>query len=788
MERYNFMSSKSLIIFLFLFFSGITFAREINIALIKDGPAQKNFLAEEKVKQEIISLLGSEFNPRFVNTEKTTGDWSLKGINQIIKNNYQDQSVDIIVTLGAVSSNEIAKLNSHPKPTIAAITIDPVAQSFPVKGDTSGKNNFTYIADIKEAGYEIVFFRDFVQVRKLAVLIEPILSESWPQFIQLLDQASRNFDVEFLIIPMVGSPQEAVQSIPEEAGAALVGVLSQYSDEEVSELAQLLIEQKLPSYSFIGEEGVEAGFLVTANQMGQARTQMSRRIAIDIQRILLGTNAQELSVSMQFNNRVIYNKGTGLAINFSPKWNDVLNAKVINKNQFSNRRAFNVREAVLFSINNNLDLQAAAINIDLASRNVKIAKSNLYPSLSLSASYNKINKEQVIAGANPEQRADAQLNFSQLLYSESTWANYHISQLLSENEIATYEAKVLDIAQQAATAYLDLLRAKSAEAIRISNLEVTRKNLELAENRLRVGASGKSDVLRWKSQLATDRKDLFSSEASRKNAELQLARIMNLPEGILVDARTPEISDLLNILTSDRFKKFVGNEIQWNGFQKFYKMEAVKNSPELKGFDSLLDINERELLANQRGHYVPDVSLVAQAGRNINQSGFGALDNIEQNQWMLGIQASLPFDLSGQRRSNTSKKKLEKKQIELQRKALKQNIVTVTGQALFNVGSSYPSIELSHISADAASESLSLVANAYANGRVSIAELLDAQNNALNAKLLAANAEYAFLQDYIQLMRTAGDFKPLLKGQFSNQWFDRLIRFFRENGIEIEAQ
>ena len=53
---------------------------------------------------------------------------------------------------------------------------------------------------------------------------------------------------------------------------------------------------------------------------------------------------------------------------------------------------------------------------------------------------------------------------------------------------------------------------------------MTRKNLELAENRLRVGTSGKSDILRWKSQLALDRRNLFASEANRRNAELELAK------------------------------------------------------------------------------------------------------------------------------------------------------------------------------------------------------------------------------------------------------------------------
>ena len=602
----------------------------------------------------------------------------------------------------------------------------------------------------------------------------------------MLKQASKNYDVDFVQVPVTNSPSGVVAAIPNDAQAVLVGPLSQYSRQQVKELAEGLINRKLPSYTFAGEQGVEDGLLVTTNQMSQARSQMARRTAINIQRILLGTNARELSVSMQFTSRVIYNQGTGLAIGFAPRWDDVINAKVINQEQFVNRRLFSVQDAVKFAIRNNLDLQVSSIDVGLAGKDVQIAKSNLYPSLSLSSAYNQVNEEQVVVGANPEKRTDAQLDFSQLIYSDSAWANYDISQHLLKNQDAVYQSQLLDTAQLAATAYLNLLRAKADEEIRIANLEVTRKNLELAENRRRVGASGKSDILRWTSQLALDRKNLFASEGARRSAELELAKVMNLPKGILVDVRQPRIGELLNILSNERFEKYVGNQIQWQAFQEFYQLEALKNSPELKSFDSLVEVNAREILSNQRGHYIPDVSLVAQAGRNINQSGLGALTDIEKNSWSVGVQASLSFDLSGQRRDTTSRKQLEKKQLELQQKSTAQRIITVTGQALFNVGSSYPSIELSHASADAALESLALVRSAYAKGNVSISELLDAQNNALSARLQAADAEYAFLQDYIGLMRAAGDFKPLLDGQYSNQWFDRLIQHFRSKGIGVK--
>ena len=280
---------------------------------------------------------------------------------------------------------------------------------------------------------------------------------------------------------------------------------------------------------------------------------------------------------------------------------------------------------------------------------------------------------------------------------------------------------------------------------------------------------------------------MFTSEAARRNAELELARVLNLAPGVLVDVRQPEVGSILNILTDRRFERYVANEIQWQAFQSFYKQEALENAPELKSFDSRLSINEREYKANQRGYFIPDISLVGQVGENLNQSGFGALDDAESNSWNVGIQATLPLDLNGQRRTTSSRKRLEEEQLQIQRQATEQRILTNTGQALFNVGSSFPSIELAKLSADSASESLELVRDAYAKGSVPISDLLDAQNNALSAQLQAADAEYSFLQDYVLLMRAAGDFKPLLDGRYSVAWFERLLEHFRAQGIDVDT-
>jgi outer membrane protein len=87
----------------------------------------------------------------------------------------------------------------------------------------------------------------------------------------------------------------------------------------------------------------------------------------------------------------------------------------------------------------------------------------------------------------------------------------------------------LDVAQGAATAYLNVLKAKTLENIRGRDLERTRRNLELAKARQAIGHSGPADVYRWESQIATARKDLFAAQARRRQAEVALNRLLHRP-------------------------------------------------------------------------------------------------------------------------------------------------------------------------------------------------------------------------------------------------------------------
>ena len=97
-------------------------------------------------------------------------------------------------------------------------------------------------------------------------------------------------------------------------------------------------------------------------------------------------------------------------------------------------------------------------------------------------------------------------------------------------------------------------------------------------------------------------------------------------------------------------------------------------------------------------------------------------------------------------------------ELNLRQAATRQRVEQRVRSLLQGANSSFIGIALANASAQAAARNLELVTDSYAQGVVGILALLDAQNRALDAKLAAANAGYAYLIDLMGVQRAVGNF------------------------------
>ena len=372
------------------------------------------------------------------------------------------------------------------------------------------------------------------------------------------------------------------------------------------------------------------------------------------------------------------------------------------------------------------------------------------------------------------------IQLSQLVYSERIWSNFDVAKLLKNAEDALFQARVLDLISSCATTYLRGLLAKAAEQVRASNLKVSETNLELAEMRLKIGYSDRSEVLRWKSVIATDRRNLYVAQADKDQVETELKRLLHFPLHVPIVISDEGIQNQIDMLESERFREFFDNAVDFNHLINFTVDQALANAPELKQIDYLFQSARRQVDAGKRAYFIPDVSVNARFGQNIEQGGVGAQNNnFQKDNWSVGFQATLPLYTSGARSAEVSRASHSMIQNQYQRDNRQEIVEARVRSALQKTKGSFPAVRLSKDAAAAAKENFTMVSDSYAKGLVSITSLIDAQNASLSADLSAVEALYSFMIDWVEIQRSVANFDLLLSAQGMENWYQGLDAYFR---------
>ncbi len=765
-------------IFFILSPSSIQAADTVRVGIVLDGPIKRELLPFAQIKKEIQDLTSGEFNVSFPENKIKHGNWRVDGINQVLNESLNDPDIDLIITNGLLSSHQAAQIERLKKPIIAPVVADRILQELPYENGKSGKHNYVYISDNRTVEEDLKQFYQLKQFNHLFIPVDQLFLDALPQLKGTTYNIQQELGFKLSMIPVVDSPVETLAAISGDVDAVYVPPLFRFSDSDLKTFSQLLIERNLPSFSLLGRDELEIGLLATLSGREVDTIRYSRRIALYVQSILLGSNASDLKVDLDQPTKLAINMKTARAIGFSPKWQALETADLLYEEITDNKTPLSLVDAIQQSINANLSLQIDKLNLELSINDVDSARSALLPQLNLGTGVTQVDRDR--AGLSQAQRStDAELTASQVIYSERNKSSYDIAKLLQQAESAALRSSILDVISASATAYLQLLLADATQKVRRSNLTVTETNLELAESRLKIGYSDRSEVLRWQSQMATDRRNLYSAQSSRDQAETELKRQLNMTLSEAIAVTDNGIAELLIILDSERFQRFFDNPLSFDVFTDFEVERALNNSPELEQTDFIISSNQRQLLAAERAYYVPDINLSTQYGQNIERGGLGDNNNLSDDNWSIGLQATLPLFAGGARKAEVSRANNTLVQSHYQRENTKIQVEARVRTAIQKASGSYPAIRLSNDAADSAQENLELVIDSYTQGVVSITDLINAQDASLAANLSAVEAQYSFMIDWIEIQRAVANFDLLLTEGGFEFWYQALDEYYK---------
>ena len=94
-----------------------------------------------------------------------------------------------------------------------------------------------------------------------------------------------------------------------------------------------------------------------------------------------------------------------------------------------------------------------------------------------------------------------------------------------------------DVRLQVSESYVELQRAEAELDLRQAAVETARHTLEISRARHGAGVAARLDVLQGQAQLTGDEALLASAQAQQTSARHRLARVLNLPQGVVPTAR-----------------------------------------------------------------------------------------------------------------------------------------------------------------------------------------------------------------------------------------------------------
>lgn len=762
----------------------------VQIGIILDGYWERNDAVLNLVQKEISALTLGEFDVRFPEEKRIQANWDVAGIESALDKLLNDPQVDMIITLGVIASHYVAARENLPKPVISPFILDIKLQGLPLEKGASHKKNFIYVNIPDRITRDIQAFSEVVKFEELAYLINRHYLEAIPALKNRGREMIKEMGVNLHVIGVDESIDTALFKLPPEVEAVYLGPLTNLSGEQYISLINELNKRKLPSFASLGASDVRLGVL--ASVIDNLFPKIARRVALNVQRILLGEEPGTIPVSIVCGEQLTLNMATVRVIEVFPDWAVMTEAEIINPERVHVDRKLDLSSAVREAVDVNLELIAKEKFVAAGSQNIKAARSKLFPNLSLSGLGLIIDEDRAEAsfGSQAERSLTGSITATQLVFSEPAWANLSIQKSLQKTRELDYEQLQLDISLAAAFAYLNVLRAKTFESIHKENLKITRTNLEIARVRDSVGTAGPAEVFRWESELASNRKVAIKTNALRNLAEIELNRILRRPlEEPFLTVET-DLTDPVLCTSQEDFLDYMGDLQTFKIFREFMVEEGLASSPELASLEAAIEAQERALRSASNSFFLPTIAVQGEYANIFSKAGAGSSLNsspsplfqfpeIDDTNWSIGLNLSFALFTGGEKAAVRVKAQKELEQLSFQKQAVTDKLEQRIRSALHLAGASFAGINQARKAAEAANKSLQVVQDAYTLGAVSILHLLDAQNQSFNADQAAANATYDFLLDLMEVERAIGRFDFFMGVDERNACHERMQNFFK---------
>ena len=280
--------------------------------------------------------------------------------------------------------------------------------------------------------------------------------------------------------------------------------------------------------------------------------------------------------------------------------------------------------------------------------------------------------------------------------------------------------------------FLTVLGNQELLKYQLEVLKTSGEQLKQGRVRYQVGSILESDLLLLEAQYYSDSNNVVDTRINIENNLLDLKVLLSMNPTDELSIVTPNTDNL------DDLKESLPSEDEAISL-------AMEYMPDVRLSDYDIKLAEKSV-AMAKGNYLPSVSANANVGM-----GILSFDGTGLQQWYstptesAGISVSIPIFSKGSTRANVKKSQIALEQAQLDYDQTQLSVRQTVVQTYRNVVSAYNAYKVSEVRENAYSKSFEAYNTQFRYGKITTVELLQQQNNYLNALNTYIQNKYSLL-------------------------------------------
>jgi outer membrane protein len=397
-----------------------------------------------------------------------------------------------------------------------------------------------------------------------------------------------------------------------------------------------------------------------------------------------------------------------------------------------------LEQCIELALEQNPGLQIERERIDELENEYLIASSGLYPKVTASAYYTKVNADRV--GIQPLMRYSEesleQIKLKQLLYDGGkTRYNGRAASKAADAQRDSADASRLDTVFAVSQAYYRVLEAR--ELVRVGENARSQRDAfyQLTDSYQKAGKATRIESLKAEAQLLDAERSLVQAREALRISELILKKTI----GIGVMAQISIADGLPETFAEPESEEALLEQL-------------LENNPDLKKSARFKE-QARLTIDSVEGSYLPEISLQGSYGYRQRDTGLPPLSGDE---WMAGVFLEWPLFEGGITRAQVGKARARYREAEWNDKAVQDQVQVDLRQALADIRTALASIRSSKRLVEAQDEAYKSVVEFYKRGKATYIEVLTAETDLTEARAAYVRAVGDYQSAFARLDRVTG--------------------------------